>query len=557
MGAAGTTQERDAAVEPDVDVVIVGAGILGIHQLYGIDRAGFSVQLVEAGTGVGGTWFWNRYPGARFDSESWAYAYLFSEELFAEWKWDEYFAGQPEIERYLNHVVDRYSLRRHIRLGVRVTAAVWDEPSGTWLVHTDDGAAVRCRFLISATGRLSVPFTPDIPGRDDFRGEAHHTGLWPSTPVDFRGKRVAVIGTGSSGVQIIPEILGDVASLTVYQRTPNWCTPLNNAPLSDEEHADMVARFDRIRDTLNTSETGFLHEPSGRRTFDDTKEERWKFYEDLWTNARGFARMNSNYIDLASDPAANAEYCEFMAEKIRALVHDPEVAEQLIPKDHGFAAKRPPMVTGYYESYNDPKVRLVNLTTTPIVRVTETGIETTAGSEDFDIIVWATGFDFGTGALTRMGIRGVGGLSFEEHWKDGPNTFLGLQSVGFPNFFFPGGPHGSPGNSPRSGGDMVEFIVEVLEYMRDHDLDVIETTEAAEELWNGLIEEGLAKTPFTDISYFYGTNIPGKPRRYLLNPNSRSDYLNRLRELVANGFREHLVATRLADRQAGRPVSRR
>ena len=260
--------------ESAVDVLVIGAGITGIYQLYRAREAGFSTLLLEAGDGVGGTWFWNRYPGARFDSESYTYAYLFSKELFDEWEWQEHFAQQPETERYLNHVVDRFDLRRHMRFGATVRSAVYDESSGEWTVVVDDGTELRTRFLIAATGVLSVPYFPDVPGREDFLGESHHTGRWPATPVDFAGKRVAVVGTGSSGVQLIPSIAGEVASLTVYQRTANWCTPLNNAPITPDEQAQLRADFEAIRETLNTSASGFLHTPHDRATFDDSKEER-------------------------------------------------------------------------------------------------------------------------------------------------------------------------------------------------------------------------------------------------------------------------------------------
>ena len=349
----------------DVDVLVVGAGITGIYQLYRAREAGFSVCLLEGGDGVGGTWYWNRYPGARFDSESYTYGYLFSRELFDEWEWQEHFAEQPETERYLNHVVDRFDLRRHIRFGATVTSAVYGEGDGTWTVTTGDGSQLRARFLVAATGVLSVPYFPDVPGRDDFGGIAYHTGRWPATPVDFRGKRVAVVGTGSSGVQIIPAIADDVASLTVYQRTANWCTPLNNAPITPEQQAELRAGFEAMREVLNTSVAGFLHAAHDRATFDDSAEERRAFFERMWKSP-GFSKLSSNYTDLLFDEAANAEWCDFVAAKIRGIVRDPETAEMLIPKDHRFGEKRPPFVSGYFEVFNRPNVTLVDLTRTPI-----------------------------------------------------------------------------------------------------------------------------------------------------------------------------------------------
>jgi cation diffusion facilitator CzcD-associated flavoprotein CzcO len=521
---------------PDVDVLVVGAGITGIYQLYRCLEAGFTARLLEAGSGVGGTWFWNRYPGARFDSESYTYAYLFSKELFDEWEWQEHFAEQPETERYLNHVVDRFDLRRHIRFDTAVSSARYDEPSGTWTVAIDDDTQIRAQFLVAATGVLSVPYFPDVPGRDDFLGAQHHTGRWPAVPVDFSGRRVAVIGTGSSGVQLIPAIVDEVASLTVYQRTANWCTPLNNAPITAEEQAQLRAGFEDMREVLNTSVAGFLHPAHDRATFDDSETERRAFFEKMWRSP-GFSKLSSNYTDLLLDPAANAAWCEFIAEKVRGIVQDPETAAKLIPTDHRFAEKRPPFVTGYYEAYNRPNVSLVDLTQTPIVRVTERGIKTAGGGEEFDIIVWATGFDFGTGALTRMGIRGRDGLALEEHWADGPKTFLGIQTSGFPNLFFPGGPHAASGNNPRYNGDQVDFVTDALIFVREHGYETIEVDPAAEARWTDMIDRGAAASPFSESSYFFGTNIPGKPRKYLLNSGGRPKLFKEIARVVESDYK--------------------
>ena len=519
----------------DVEVLVVGAGVTGIYQLHRAREEGFSVQLLEAGEGVGGTWYWNRYPGARFDSESYTYAYLFSKELFEEWEWQEHFAEQPEIERYLNHVVDRFDLRRHIRFGAEVTSAIYDESTGTWTVVLGDGTEIRTRFLIPATGVLSVPYFPDVPGREDFRGESYHTGRWPTTPVDFAGKRVAVIGTGSSGVQLVPVIAPDVASLTVYQRTANWCTPLNNAPITAEEQAQLRADFESMCQTLNTSISGFLHPAHDRATFDDSEEERRAFFEHMW-NSPGFSKLTSHYTDLMVDPAANAQWCEFIAEKIRSIVDDPDTAEKLIPNDHRFAEKRPPFVAGYYETFNNPHVSLVDLQQTPIVRLVAEGIETAEGVRELDIVVWATGFDFGTGALLRMGICGRDGLALTECWADGPRTFLGVQTAGFPNLFFPGGPHAAAGNNPRYNGDQVDFVTDTLMYVRDHGYDTIEVSRAAEDEWTDMVDRRAAMSPFGESSYFFGANIPGKPRRYLLNSGGRPKLFKEIAKVIENGY---------------------
>ena len=519
----------------DVDVLVVGAGITGIYQLYLALESGFSALLLEAGDGVGGTWYWNRYPEARFDSESYTYAYIFSKELFEEWDWQEHFSSQPEIEQYLNYMVDKFDLRRHMRVGSTVTSAVYDDCSATWTVRTSDGFESRAQVFIAATGVLSVPYVPDVSGREDFRGLQVHTGLWPSTPVDLASKRVAVVGTGSSGVQLIPAIADEVASLTVYQRSANWCTPLNNRPITPEEQARLKDGFEELRDTLIRSRSGFLHLPHDRATFDDSKEARLAYYEKLW-NSPGFAKFSSNYTDMLTNEAANAEWCEFIADKIRTIVKDPETAEKLIPKDHGYGGKRPPFVTGYYETFNRPNVRLVDLKATPMIRLTESGIETTEGLEKFDVIVWATGFDFGTGALNRMGITGRDGCGLAEYWADGPRTYLGLMCHGFPNFFFPGGPHGSAGNNPRYSGDQSEFINDMLVYQRMHGYLRVEVPQALEEEWTVMVDTEAEKWGFGKQSYFYGLNIPGKPRRYLINPTGRPTLLRIMAELVDRNY---------------------
>ncbi len=539
------TAEGPNGSTPHTDVLVVGAGITGIHQLYRCLEEGFSAVLVEAGDGIGGTWYWNRYPGARFDSESYTYGYLFSRELFEEWEWSEHFADQPEIERYLNHVVDRFDLRRHMRFGRRVTDAVWDDDAGLWSITTepastasgtsDEGTATTARFLVTATGVLSVPYTPDVPGRESFAGEAHHTGLWPTEGVDMSGKRVAVVGTSSSGVQVVPAIMEEAESVTVFQRSANWCTPLNNRPITAAEQVELRKGFEELKEVLDTSIHGFHHPPNTRCFTDDTPEQRREFFEQMWESP-GFTKFTSNYVDILTNPDANAQWCAFIAERIRDIVEDPRTAEKLIPTDHPYGAKRPPYVAGYFEAFNRPDVHLVDLRETPIVAVTETGIDTTARHYDLDVIVWATGFDFGTGAMMRMGIVGRGGLALTDHWADGPSTFLGVQTAGFPNLFFPGGPHAAAGNNPRYNGDQVDFVTDTLVWARDHEVTVIEVSEEAEERWTEMVDRAAEATPFGTIGQYVGGNIPGKPRRYLLNSGGRPKLLKEIKRVKDTDF---------------------
>lgn len=520
----------------DVEVLVIGAGVTGLYQLQRAREDGFSTLLLEAGDGVGGTWHWNRYPEARFDSESYTYVYVHSEEMFREWEWSEHFAAQPEIERYFQRFVERFDLAPLIRFGTRVTSVVWDAGTCAWTVTAADGARWVARYVVAATGMLSYPYFPPVPGRDDFRGESHHTGLWPKAPVDFAGKRVAVIGTGSSGVQVIPPIAAEAASLTVYQRTPNWCTPLNNRPITDEEQRDLRERYEWIRDTLNTSATGFLA-PAPSREAHPTPEERREFFETIW-NSPGFAKLLDNYKDMTYNPELNREWCEFIADKIRSIVHDPDTAAKLIPTDHGYGQKRPPFVTGYFEVFNQPNVSLVSLVDTPMVRVTETGIETTAGHEDLDLIVWATGFDYGTGQLCRLGVRGVDGLALEDHWAAGPRTYLGVQTAGFPNFFFPGGPHGASANVPRYNSDQVDYVADLLVALRQKGCDVVDATPELEDRFTGMVDKLARHALFDESSYFFGGNIPGKPIKYLLNPGGRPKLFEFIDELKAGDYRD-------------------
>ncbi len=470
-----------AAGSEAVDVIVIGAGIAGMYQLHSLRKLGLSVLGFETGSGVGGTWYWNRYPGARFDSESYTYAYSFDEDLLAEWNWSEHFAAQPETLRYLNHVADRFDLRRHIRFNSTVTAARWDEARRRWDVTLQDGATFDCRFLVTALGPLSAATLPRIPGTETFKGQSFHTHDWPHEEVDFTGKRVAVIGTGATGVQVIQTIAPQVASLTVFQRTPNWCTPLHNKPIAADEQAKIKANYPAMFEILRQTPGCYIHITDPRGTFEVTEAEREAFWEKLYAEP-GFSIWMANFRDVLTDPKANAVFSDFVARKIRQRVKDPKVAEMLIPKCHGFGTRRVPQETHYYEAFNLPHVRLVDIKATPIECVTETGIRTSDAEYEFDMIIYATGFDAVTGAFDRVDFRGVGGQSLKEKWWEGPKTFLGLMSAGFPNMLTIVGPHNASTrcNIPRCIEQNVEWITGLMEHCRDHGITRFEATSAAE-----------------------------------------------------------------------------
>lgn len=498
------------------DAVIVGAGISGIYQLYRLRQLGMRVRLVEAGAGVGGTWFWNRYPGCRFDLESYSYGYFFSKELLEEWTWSEEYASQPETERYLNFVVDKFGLREDIQLNTRVRSMIFDEAANTWTTTAEDGTELRSTYVITAVGILSAPIYPKFPGREDFRGETYHTALWPHSEVDFAGKRVAVIGTGSSGVQIVQTIAPVVKSLTVFQRTANWCTPLNNRKISPEKAEELRKTAAELHEKLLGSPGGTQYQARPERAVDVTPEERLAVFEALY-EAPGMSMVHANFSDVARDKEANDLLNQFLADKIRQRVKDPETAERLIPKDHGFGQKRPPLEVDYYETFNQDNVTLVATGEEPVERITETGIQTTRGFYEVDMIVFATGFEAVTGSYNRIDIRGAGGVALREHWAGGPRTYLGIQTAGFPNLFMVGGPQSTTGNIPRYTEVQADWVTDCLAHMRSAGFTRAETTIEAEDHWSDLAYSTIKGTlQESASSWAWGTNVPGKKRTFLL-----------------------------------------
>jgi cation diffusion facilitator CzcD-associated flavoprotein CzcO len=507
------TNEQRGGKEPQYEVIIVGAGVGGIYQLYKLKQLGINVTVLEGAADLGGTWYHNRYPGCRFDSESYTYGYSFSKELLNEWHWKERFSGQPENLRYLNYVADKFDLRKHMQFNCLVTHAKFIEAGNYWRLRLQDGREMTCRFLLTAIGLLSTPTPPRLEGMETFEGPSFHTYYWPQEPVDLAGKRVAVIGTGATGVQVIAALADMVGDLTVFQRRPNWCAPLNNSPISDAEMADIRARYDEIFAKCLRSPGGFEHEPDRRGFYEVSREERIALWDRLYDEP-GFGIWLSNFREIFTDEVANAEFSEYIAERIRKRVNDPAVAEKLIPKDHGFGVQRVPMETRYYETYNKPNVHLVDIAETPIERITPTGIRTTQRDYDFDIIVYATGFDAITGGYDRIDIEGVGGQKLRDKWADGPITYLGMQISGFPNLVTIAGPQSGSAstNYPRGIEVGVDWITGLLQYMWEHGYTRMEATHEAEEQWSEHVAQMYstmlmrkAKGWFTG----YNSNVPG------------------------------------------------
>jgi cyclohexanone monooxygenase len=519
-------------------VVIVGAGLAGLYQLYRLRALGFTTRVFEAGGDVGGTWYWNRYPGARCDVESLEYSYSFSPELEQEWEWTERYPGQPEILSYIRHVADRFELRDGIEFETRVVRSEFDEDQARWRVRTDRDTTVVARFLILATGCLSVPKTPEFAGLDSFPGQVYYTSRWPHEPVDFSGQRVAVVGTGSSGVQSIPVIAEQAASLTVFQRTPNFSLPARNAPLGADVQRRRKQRYREFRELARHTPSGLLGPLSTESALAADPDERREVYERAWAQG-SLGALRRSYMDLGTDLAANETAAEFIRSKIREVVHDPEVAELLSPRDHPFGTKRPCLDTNYYQTYNLGHVRLVNLRATPIQEITPRGIRTTEEDHEFDSIVFATGFDAVTGALLAIDIRGRAGTPLAEVWADGPKSYLGLGMAGFPNLFTITGP-GSPSvlsNMIVSIEQHVDWITDCLRHLCENGVRTIEASEQAEQEWGRHVVEVGETTLYPKAnSWYMGANVPGKPRVFLPYIGGVGVYRQTCDKVAAQGY---------------------
>lgn len=530
------------------DVIIIGAGISGMYQLLKLRELGFSVKVYEAGGDIGGTWYWNRYPGCRFDSESYSYGYSFSKELLQEWDWTEHFSPQPETLRYLNRVAEKFDLRKDIQFDSRVKSARFDEVARQWQLELEDGSTTRARFLISATGPLSAPQMPNIEGTDSYRGESYHTALWPRDPngfggsktIDFTGKRVGVIGTGASGVQVIQEIAKTAGELFVFQRHPNWCAPLKNGPISDEEQRGIKASYPEIFKTCNENFGNFLHTPDSRMAVETSPQDREELFDELYA-ARGFGIALANFRDIMVDPKANAIVSEYIEKRIRQRVNDPGIADKLVPKNHGFGTRRVPLETNYYEVYNQANVTLLDLGETPIERITPKGIKTAAKEYELDMLIYATGFDPVTGSLNRIDISGIGGKKLKDKWADGPQTYLGIQAQGFPNFLTLVGPHNGATlcNIPRCIEQNVEWVSDLLDYMRSKDFTYVEPSKEAEQEWTAHVGETAERTLFpTADSWFMGvnTNNPERKRTFMLYAGGVPRYTAKCNEVAEKAY---------------------
>ncbi len=501
----------------EVDAVVIGAGFAGLYATYRLRQMGLSHRAFETGGGVGGTWYWNRYPGAGSDSESWVYSYTFSEELEQEWSWSCRFPGQAEILRYLEHVADRFDLRRSFDFNTRVTGAAYDEPSGLWTIETQQGDQIRAKYLITAVGCLSAAQVPNIPGLDQFKGHWYHTGQWPHAGVDFTGKRVGVIGTGSSGIQAIPVIAKQAQHLTVFQRTPNFSVPARNETLAPARVNQLKRDIRKIREFCRWSTIGQPYDWQDAEALRVDPEERNQQFESAWQKG-GFEWMFGSYRDLLFDKKANDLAADFVREKVRGIVNDPEVARKLIPTGYPIATKRLPLDTDYFETFNRDNVELVDLRESPIEEIVATGIRTRDKHYELDAIVFATGFDALTGPLTRLGIRGRDGQKLAEKWSTGARTYLGVSTQGFPNMFMITGP-GSPsvlGNMPVSIEQHVDWICDCIAHLRKIGASIIEPTTDAEERWVAHVKDLADATLFPQVdSWYMGANIPGKPRVFM------------------------------------------
>lgn len=522
----------------EVDAVVLGAGFAGLYMLHQLRSKGFSAIVYEAGDGVGGVWYWNRYPGARCDIESIYYNYTFSKELYEEWTWTSRFPEQAEILRYLNYVADRFQLRTDIQFNTRVTAAHFDEERHKWIVYLNDGQHILAKYFITGIGCLSAANVPNIQGLQQFSGNWYHTGHWPHEKVDFTGKRVGIIGTGSSGIQAIPVIAKEAEQLTVFQRTPQYTIPARNHPYDENFIKETKQNFEALKQSMRNSVSGTPFVQNQQSAMEDSDDKRMAVFEEAWAQG-GFA-FSATYDDLLTNEQSNEKAAEFIRSKIRQIVKDPVVAEKLCPK-YMYGTKRQVLDSDYFEAYNRENVVLVDVKESPIKKITETGIQTTDEHYDLDSIIFATGYDGMTGPLFKIDIRGRNGETLKEKWEDGASvqTYLGLTTAGFPNLFMITGPE-SPSvlvNMPIAIEQHVEWIAQCIDYLREHDIDLVEPNKEAEEAWSKHCREIANTTLYVKgDSWYTGANIEGKPRSFLIYLGGFDYYTKRCHEVAQNNY---------------------
>ncbi|KIV94078.1 hypothetical protein PV10_05234 [Exophiala mesophila] len=536
MGSIEVPSFQEGNLGLDYDVIVIGAGLSGMYSLVKMRELGLRTRVIEAGSGVGGTWFWNRYPGARFDSESWSYQYSWSKELLDEWNWTEHFSPQPETLKYCQYVSKKFDLERDIQFNTQITSAHWQDDGRYWQLTDDAGKVYTSRFLITAMGLLNQATLPDIPGVNDFKGIGMHTSRWRDD-VSLEGKRVGIIGTGATAIQTIQEIAKTVGHLTVFQRQPNWAAPLHNSKISAEEMAEIRKQYPEIFKKCNESYSCFIHKADPRKTMSLSKEERLAFLEEVYAKP-GFAKVLGIFGDCAFDKEANAEVSEFFANKIRQRVHDPEVAEKLIPKNHGFGTKRLPLETFYFEVYNQPNVKLKDISEDPIERITEKGVKTKSGEEvELDILIYATGFDAVTGAFTAIDFQGVGGEKIMDTWAEGPRTQLGLLVHNFPNMMMILGPHQMFGNIPRSVEYAVNWTADCIKFCRDNNITRINATTQGVLDWTDHVHKCAVGLLANDVdSWMTGVNknVKHKQKRIIARYNGPAPGYRALAQGVAD-----------------------
>jgi acetone monooxygenase (methyl acetate-forming) len=526
----------------DFDAIVIGAGFAGMYALKKLrDDLGLSVRVFEAGRGVGGTWYWNRYPGARVDSQAYIYQYWFSDELLNEWNWSERFPAQEETERYLNHVADRFHLREDIQFGTRVTGAAYDETTQRWTVTIDTGETFTAQFLMMGTGGLSAPVTPPFAGHETFKGQVVHTATWPKEGIDLRGKRVGVVGTGATGIQVIQSIADQVGHLTVFQRTANYTIPMRNPKYDDAKRTELRAAYPALKERVQSTYAGFNYDFTDLKFADLTPQERENMMQKLWDDG-SLNFWIGGFIEVFFDEKVNEEFSEFVRKRIRARIKDSKVADKLVPKDHGFGTRRVPLETGYYEVFNRDNVELVDVKATPIECMTEKGIKTSAGEYELDVLIFATGFDAGTGALSRIDIRGKKGVSLKEDWAThGIHTTMGLQVHGYPNMFMtmaPFSPAAALCNVPTCLQQQVDWVADCIRFVRDQGRSSIEPSAETEARWLQHHNEVARDTLLfkTNDSWYTRANLPGKERQLLPYTGGASTYRDKCNEVKAKGY---------------------